>query len=52
MHNGMGSLDWSAFDLAVEHYGVADPASLIDRLLAIKGHKAPTGEQAPSAEEN
>lgn len=42
MSNGMGGLDWSGLPVAVAMYGVRDVSGLIDRLLIIKGHKAPS----------
>jgi hypothetical protein len=44
MSNGMGGLDWAGLPLAVARYGVRDVAGLIDRLLIIKGHRAPREE--------
>ena len=39
--NGMGGLDWSGLELAVEKYEVDNVEDLIDRLIAIKTWKRP-----------
>lgn len=41
--NGMGGIDWAGLPLAVSVHGVDDIELLIDRLVTIKTHRAPTG---------
>lgn len=41
----MGGVDWQALPLAVEVYEVANVEALIERLMAIKGHRPPEDEK-------
>lgn len=39
--NGMGGIDWSGLDFAVEKFEISDVDGLIDRLTWIKNHEPP-----------
>lgn len=41
LSNGMGGIDWSGLDLAVERFEIEDVEGLIDRLVTIKNHQPP-----------
>lgn len=43
--DGMGAMNLSSLELVAAHLGIEDIGGLLDRLLTIKTHKAPTDDE-------